>query len=538
MKRAKTVIAALILVIVMAVPTVAFAQPAPEEVELIPIRAFFESEGAEVTWVSENQSIHIAVEGGNIIMFPNSTTAVVNDVPVEIGSPVILDYDRAFMYVEDLFILLEIFIATMVSEIEYPAWILDREPITRTTDHGQMAVEFITEMNDNLYDRIAFTYRELEAALWIADQLVAMGHDETAIEIQSIHLDYVEDIMLGFDRAWFIEAVHRIVDGEELDPIEFMQTGAAAESVQDTYVAVVAEFEQMGIPYEMIAEVLGGDLTEFIVGTLLSVYSTYGIFTDMAFRLYSQNVILTIPGQSEQKIILTAHYDTIGVPGASDNASGVALLLESAYRMLGADNYYTIVYAFVGAEEVGLAGVYYYYASLTEAQQNNIVLNINADVLFEGPYFLVGAAQSTLGGLETITAAEVMNALGILMAGYGLSDNDTSLLVNELAEELNAAFGTQLIIWRYAAAMPSDQLMFLAAGHTVVSLAGVARSSDTAYEAFGISPMFEIDGISFGASVVHSPYDDVHFINDNWPEKIRNAMWTFSLFLDTVLSSN
>jgi len=523
----------------VAAPLAVTAEPAPsvvvEDTQWIPVRYFFESVGAEVTWVRETRSIHIAVDGGSIVLFVDSTNVIVNDITIAIQNPITLERGISYIAEADLFELFDIFMDTLV--IELPAWITDRTPLARTTDHGQMAVEFILEMNDNFYDRVAFSYRELEAAQWIADQLVAMGHDD--VYIQSIHIDDVTEMLLLFDYGWFVDALDSLLNGEQLSPETFFQSESMVATLQALFAANIAALEAMGIADEMIAALVEEmDLMGMIKESLLGHYSMFGIFADLAFKPYTQNVILTIPGQSEQKIVMTAHFDTVLVPGASDNASGVALLMESAYRMLGVDNYYTLVYVFAGAEEVGLLGTYYYYVSLTDAQRNNIVMNINADVLFEGPYFVVGAAQSAFGSVVPYgDIDDIVSTLGLLMSGYGLVENDLTRAVAAVMAELNDTHGTQFIEWKYAAAMPSDQLMFLLAGHTVVAFTGLARAGDPAYAIIGgIMPMFEIDGIGFGASVVHSLFDDIHFINELWPDKIADAMWSFSLLLDALLN--
>ena len=44
-----------------------------------------------------------------------------------------------------------------------------------------------------------------------------------------------------------------------------------------------------------------------------------------------KNVIAHLPGETDQHIVVGAHYDTVfGSPGADDNASGIAVLLEAA----------------------------------------------------------------------------------------------------------------------------------------------------------------------------------------------------------------
>jgi len=80
------------------------------------------------------------------------------------------------------------------------------------------------------------------------------------------------------------------------------------------------------------------------------------------------NVVVTKPGtlHPEQKVVLGGHYDSISIdrsqerqdvaPGADDNGSGVAALLEIARVLQGADLEVTVEFVFFGAEELGLVG--------------------------------------------------------------------------------------------------------------------------------------------------------------------------------------
>ncbi|KAI9150121.1 bacterial leucyl aminopeptidase [Paramyrothecium foliicola] len=87
------------------------------------------------------------------------------------------------------------------------------------------------------------------------------------------------------------------------------------------------------------------------------------------------SVIATIPGTSTDRVIVTAHYDSINsasvtgrAPGADDNASGVATILE-ALRALAVARFApgnTLEFHFYGGEEGGLLGardVFNNYAS-------------------------------------------------------------------------------------------------------------------------------------------------------------------------------
>jgi Zn-dependent M28 family amino/carboxypeptidase len=55
-------------------------------------------------------------------------------------------------------------------------------------------------------------------------------------------------------------------------------------------------------------------------------------------------------------VILSAHIDSAGTPGAQDNASGVAVLLELARHLSRLDLPFRLRFVFFGAEEIGLVG--------------------------------------------------------------------------------------------------------------------------------------------------------------------------------------
>jgi hypothetical protein len=74
------------------------------------------------------------------------------------------------------------------------------------------------------------------------------------------------------------------------------------------------------------------------------------------------NVLGELPGASpSERVVVGAHYDTqLDSPGANDNATGVAALLEIAARWRGIDPHRTIVFAAWAVEELGAWGSYTY----------------------------------------------------------------------------------------------------------------------------------------------------------------------------------
>ena len=85
-----------------------------------------------------------------------------------------------------------------------------------------------------------------------------------------------------------------------------------------------------------------------------------------------------------QKYIICAHYDSQPngpiAPGADDNASGTAAVLEAARILSQYTSKYTIVYALWDEEEQGLVGSNY-YANLASTSGENILGVINLDMI-------------------------------------------------------------------------------------------------------------------------------------------------------------
>jgi hypothetical protein len=65
-----------------------------------------------------------------------------------------------------------------------------------------------------------------------------------------------------------------------------------------------------------------------------------------------ENLIFHLPGKSTERVIVTAHYDSyMSLPGACDNASGVACLIELAKYLEGTENELSIDIIFLALEE-------------------------------------------------------------------------------------------------------------------------------------------------------------------------------------------
>ena len=94
----------------------------------------------------------------------------------------------------------------------------------------------------------------------------------------------------------------------------------------------------------------------------------------------SHNVVLDMPGQVDEYIAFTAHYDSTSLSqGAYDNMSGSLGILGIAEHFAAHPHRYGLRFIWCGSEERGLLGSKAYCAD--EEKLKNCVLNINLDMI-------------------------------------------------------------------------------------------------------------------------------------------------------------
>lgn len=108
----------------------------------------------------------------------------------------------------------------------------------------------------------------------------------------------------------------------------------------------------------------------------------------------SSNLVGVIPGSDpvlkDEYVIVSAHYDHIGrtsqgvvVPGANDNASGTAGILEAARLLIASSPHRSILFLAVSGEELGLYGSKAFVNS-PPVPLEQIVADINLDMIGRG----------------------------------------------------------------------------------------------------------------------------------------------------------
>ncbi len=123
----------------------------------------------------------------------------------------------------------------------------------------------------------------------------------------------------------------------------------------------------------------------------------------------SHNVIAEIKGiaHPDEIITITAHYDSVEFSkGAYDNGAGSVLILKLFEHFMQHQPKRTLRFIWCGSEELGLLGSKAYVNSLTEAELNKIIFNINVDVagtVLGTEYAVVTAEEAFVNYIEYLS---------------------------------------------------------------------------------------------------------------------------------------
>ncbi len=135
----------------------------------------------------------------------------------------------------------------------------------------------------------------------------------------------------------------------------------------------------------------------------------------------AQNVIGIKAGTRavNEIVVVGAHADSVKVsPGANDNGSGVAAVLEAARLLAKVPTARTVHFAAFGAEENGLIGSHFY----TLSHGRTVVGMINLDMVGRGGGLLVGNEGSDNSVVDL--AERVARRLGLQVRRFKLGQSD------------------------------------------------------------------------------------------------------------------
>ncbi len=238
--------------------------------------------------------------------------------------------------------------------------------------------------------------------------------------------------------------------------------------------------------------------------TLEQSFREYGLITYRQHFPYSiggQNIIGTLPGtvQDEAIIIIDGHYDTVSnSPGADDNGSAVAGVLEAA-RILSQYRFAKSL-RFIGFdfEEAGLRGSRHYVNNLAADENTEAVINLE----MIGYYTEEPNSQEVPDGFELLFP-EIHQELsdnefrGDFIASFGLSRDEA---LNTAITEAAAQYVPELKHYNVstiATLVPSD----------------FTRSDHAPFWQAGIPAIMVTDGADFRNPHYHRNSDTLGTIN-------------------------
>jgi aminopeptidase YwaD len=310
-----------------------------------------------------------------------------------------------------------------------------------TQPSGQLAFQHVTALAVDIGTRPAGSNAESEAAHYIGDQLRGYGYvveEQTfGFELQtgrdaSLHVTAPEPQDLkssAFTGSATGHAEGKLVSAGLGRPEEFppggLQGGIALLQRGEIYFAdKVRNAVQAGAS----AAVIFNDSPDFFEGSLgtegaIPVVSISGEDGQRLLALLEQSPVevsvevgppleatsrnvIGRPADGHCETISGAHFDSVPQgPGANDNASGAATVLELARtvaaRHLPGDHCFVLF----GAEELGLLGSQHFVETLDEAQRQELRAMLNFDMTGVGEsWLLIGSPE--LVALASQAAAE------------------------------------------------------------------------------------------------------------------------------------
>ena len=197
-----------------------------------------------------------------------------------------------------------------------------------------------------------------------------------------------------------------------------------------------------------VAEYLYSQLERMGVNMLTTVEGDDFFMVQAKDTIHSRNVVGMIEGYDpklkEEYVVIGAHYDHIGTgmtvrdgvgkvqvyPGADDNASGVAALLEVA-REISLQHFMfrrSVIIAFFGGNELGTAGSWY-FLNRSFPQVENIVAMINLDMVGRSgrenrmEVFVAGANRELIGMTRQLSGRALSLAPVYTPTDYVSSDH-------------------------------------------------------------------------------------------------------------------
>jgi aminopeptidase YwaD len=127
-------------------------------------------------------------------------------------------------------------------------------------------------------------------------------------------------------------------------------------------------------------------------------------------------------------VVFGAHLDSVPAgPGANDNGSGSAMVLELAQVLAARDEPFALHFVLFGAEELGLYGSHNYVERLTDAERSSVRAMINLDMVGVGDAWRFGGTDDLVQRALGATADLGERGLPLRGPQSGASDHASFL---------------------------------------------------------------------------------------------------------------
>ncbi|XP_019853158.1 PREDICTED: leucine aminopeptidase 2-like [Amphimedon queenslandica] len=185
--------------------------------------------------------------------------------------------------------------------------------------------------------------------------------------------------------------------------------GPPASRVYDK--TATGEIRTVDIPAIGVTAVVASQLMNYNATVQVTI-STYTRVTEaITYNVFAR----TESGTNESTIVVGSHLDSVPPgPGINDNGSGsmANLRLAISLKKLGKTPKNQILFAWWGAEELGLLGSTYYVAQLSELERSGIALNLNFDMI-ASPNYIRGIYNGSSADEEILAASTTIQDLFI-----------------------------------------------------------------------------------------------------------------------------
>jgi len=315
---------------------------------------------------------------------------------------------------------------------------------------AERALAHIDHLSNTIGPRVGGTDGEREAAEYIAEQFRTYGYD-TSIEPFSFEgfIDRGSTLAVSGGSGPPVRALHRSAAGTVTAPLVAAGIGRSDEFPADAAGAIavvtrgtiefgekVANAERAGavgvivvnnepgefrgalssvsaIPAVTIAQADGQALLAMAGTTATLAVDTFNGQVDSA------NVVARAAG-GECRVLAGGHYDSVPHgPGAHDNASGTAVVLELA-RVLGPLAAEGACFAAFGSEEIGLEGSKAFVNAMTARERRSLDVMLNFDMVGIGTtWTLIGTSDLVQEALAFADRASIAAVPGQDPPGSG-----------------------------------------------------------------------------------------------------------------------